>query len=148
MSYIFQKYLDIHRDHFKFNRKAKIKKLPQNYDITLCGELYEIFPNAFDSTHIYNPQGKLLRTQPDLYIWEMSYSGKMFFDILKYKFAWTLYFRYLNEATDYYATPFGISEFSMRIYSPGKGYGPWQKEGLEVAADIYEQLLSFYDISY
>merc|ERR1712137_75909 len=129
---------DIHVDHYKFNRKAKIKDLPRNYVITHCSQIEELFPSAFKKPV---PDANVYETGSAWYIWQYSFSGKMFHNIVKYKFALTLYYYQLDAALDYSRVPLPISEFSIRVYSPGEGYGPWQYEALKYSADIYQQIL-------
>ena len=103
-----------------------------------------MFPGAFKNG-ITHPEEHILQEGVSLTIWEYSFKGKMFFDIVKYKFAWTLYFLSIDTALDFDAQPFPNSEFSIRVYSPGEGYGPWQYEALEYSASIYKKLLDYYD---
>eukprot|EP00339_Tiarina_fusa_P019927 CAMPEP_0117017370 /NCGR_PEP_ID=MMETSP0472-20121206/13570_1 /TAXON_ID=693140 ORGANISM="Tiarina fusus, Strain LIS" /NCGR_SAMPLE_ID=MMETSP0472 /ASSEMBLY_ACC=CAM_ASM_000603 /LENGTH=177 /DNA_ID=CAMNT_0004721711 /DNA_START=282 /DNA_END=812 /DNA_ORIENTATION=+ len=59
---------DIHRDHYKYNRKAKIKDLPQSFQLKNCGQLTEMFPSAFKEP-VKDPTAHVLQTGQRMYIW-------------------------------------------------------------------------------
>jgi len=140
---------DIHTHSHKFNRKTKVKHLPTDFTLSTCGDLLEMFPHAFDKKGNVDPNTHLpVSSKPPPYgVYEVSYSGKMYYDILKYKFSWTFYYGSVAHALNDRAKPApSASEFSFRIYSPGEGYGPWQYEGLVYAAELYHAVQKFYGI--
>lgn len=137
---------DIHKTYYKFNRKTKIKDLPTDFDLETCGDLLELFPYAFDTVGPVDVHTELPKLSSEYAVWEYSFSGKMYYGILKYKFAWTLYYSTVDHARkSNYPPSDSSSEFSFRIYSLGKGYGPWQYDGLVFAAQLYDALLNFDD---
>lgn len=139
---------DIHHSYYKFNRKTKIKNLPTDFELNTCGDLVELFPHAFDSNTVPVDNSTKIKEDGTSYaVYEYSFSGKMYYNILKYKFAWTLYYSTIDRSRNNNFPPSGqMSEFSFRIYSLGKGLGPWQYDGLVFAADLYKAVQQFdYD---
>jgi len=132
---------DIHSSHYKYNRKTKVKNLPTKFKLKTCGDIEEMFPYAFGVP--IDGDKKLHGLGTVYYVWEYSFSGYMFFDSVKFKFAWTLYYTSLENALDYQLAPEHQPEFSIRVYSPGDGMAPWYKEALEYSADIFVKVLAF-----
>jgi len=136
---------DIHSKYYKFNRKTKIKKLPNDYDIKTCGDIVELFPNALND-YKFNKNGEVSLTKHDKYIWQYSFKGDdLYYGTTKYKFNWTLYYKSMEQALDPTEIPNESAEFSIRIYSINEGYGPWMYEPLEYTANLYSSILDFYD---
>jgi hypothetical protein len=111
-----------------------------------CRDLNEMFPWALSSRgkkkgSDISPIGEYGNP---VYIWQFSYDGDMFFGIIRFKFSWTLLYGSLGQAIRLGTTPDPHSEFSIRAYSPGEGLGPWQREGLEYVAELYQRVLRFY----
>merc|ERR1712100_422399 len=132
---------DIHTHSDKFNIKAKVKEMPTDYEITKCKEIVELFPFAFGED--YDPEAEVPRKGGDKFIWDYSYTGDMFFGSAKVKLSWTLYFDDLETAMDLTKKPTHSSEFSIRLYSPNEGYGPYQREVLDWAASVYRGVTKY-----
>ena len=129
-------FVDIHTSSDKFNIKAKIKKLPTHFsDVKTCGKVSALFPYCFGED--VDPDAPVQKSGNDVFIWDYSYSDYMFFGTSKVKLSWTLYYDDLESAMDYSKAPTHHSEFSIRIYSPNEGMGPFQRESLDWVAAIY-----------
>ena len=133
---------DIHTSFYKFNRKTKIKNLSVDFDMETCSDMLDLFPYALDGVEEANPQGKLSKHSEDHAVWIYSFSDFMFYDAIKYKFAWTLYYPTIEDAV--HESHVSSSEFSIRIYSLGKGYGPWEYNSLKYTAELFQAILDFY----
>ena len=106
-----------------------------------CGDVSTLFPYCFDED--VDLDAEITTSGRDKYIWDYSYSDYMFFGTSKVKLSWTLYYDTLAAAMDYTKAPTHRSEFSIRIYSPNKGMGPFQRESLDFVASIYRGVVDY-----
>lgn len=133
---------DIHPCYFKYNRKVKVEKLPFGTELT-CAKCLEYFP-----TYFINPDG--VNSTLGLHsnkTWWSSMIGKdyyLFNGTTKIKSSFNLYYSNYAEAVSGSAPPLRDSEWSLRIYSLGDGYGPWDRYVLTTIGQLYRYLLDHY----
>ena len=120
----------------------KVEKLPYGTELS-CAKCLEYFPNYFVNPNGVNSTLGLHSNKT----WWSSIVGKdyyLFNGTTKIKSSFNLYYNNYAEAVSGSAPPLRDSEWSLRIYSLGDGYGPWDRYILTTIGQLYRYLLDNY----
>ena len=131
----------MHPCWYKFNKKTKVKSLPNEFAFETCADVVDLYPHSFDGVDLEKP----ISTKGVAYFWEYKFKGHMQGGVTKYKLSFNLAYKSMELAQDGTTTPVsGESEFSIRMYSPGDGLLPWDYKLLAEMGENYLYLLDNY----
>jgi len=131
---------DVHVCSHKYNRKVKVKSLQPDLVIESCWQLNELFPRTFNLYDAFDDSPKISSNKT---LWNRGIGGKMFQKTSKFKMSFNLYYSSLSNLEKNRGISTG-SEFSIRLYSLNKGYGPWDGAILDEMGHFYSYLIENY----
>jgi len=142
--------LDLHEcpDDDKYSRETRIFFKSPFPDFATCGDLYQLYPSAFDEDFSAEDARAGLSVRMDQVWWAKKYIGFLDGDT-KYEITFTVRYHSMDDAMDAMDPVNNVlpadGEWSIRLYSLGEGFtDDWNEDVVADVASMYDQLMQAF----